>query len=450
LTCWIIFVVVAGFSTKPVGAAQLDLGAGYRVERSDNITRVHDPALRISDVTNSVIAQMLLTENSGTIVARIAANASYDHYLHESFENQTSSTLDAYGEGYLVERLFSWVVADGFRQLLVDPLESNTPTNRTNSNAWETGPNLYFRFGAVDTLKLEARYGRTRIDDPELNYQRNSYASRWLHRASPRTVFSLNYEWLNLNYDLIDASYGVSEPYPDINRHRAYLRFDYREAGSIMNANIGWTHIEQQGGQAEGLPLYQLSVTRQTGTSSSYGIRFRSEYSDVGGELLPAVPAGEPSADAAGIPVPTAGTVSQGPFALKHFEFFYLQTGVMFPTTLQLFYRDTEYLYESENDREEIGATVSVMYAISPSLSFQILGSYQTAEYFQQVLPATDIVRKDHDSHVGAVLTYRLTPRLRAGLEARRYARRSSWEESGYIDDRFALTLTYQTRLFGR
>jgi len=445
----IVSVVLSVIWAQPVIAVQIDLNASYRVETTDNSLREHEISQRLDDVNNSATLGFSLLENSPSLVARVVAAGTYNNYLNNTLENHTSGSLNAYGEGFFINRLFSWVVADGFRQLLIDPLATDTPGNRTNSNAWHTGPNFYFHFGPVDTLQLEGRYGGTRIDDPELLYRRHSYATRWLHRTSPRTVFSLNYEWLRLDYDSIDAVYGITEPFPEVSRHRLYVRSEFREAGNIMNANLGMTRVDQLGVDADPIPLIYFSLSRQSGASTLFGIRYRNEYSDIGGELLPTAPLTTETVNISTIPTAGTDTISQDPYSVKQFDVFHSRTGATFPTYFQIFYRDSDYLTQPD-DREETGATAIVQYYVTPTWALQLQGTYQKSIFWQQLHVTTNSVRKDRDSSVGITLTHRLTPHWRISLEGRRFERRTSWIEEGYTEDRFAMALIYQHRPSGR
>lgn len=227
-----------------------------------------------------------------------------------------------------------------------------------------------------------------------------------------------------------------------MSRYSAFLRGEYRDPANLLSADAGWTRLEQVGAEKEGNWLLHLNLVRQSGSTSRLGLRYRKEYADTGGYLLPSAPiffsGGGTISD-----VPTLGSaiVNHNPYYLEQVDLYHHRTAGMFPWSIQYYYRDTDFTLLDE-DREEVGGSVSVRYAITGTMMLQLLGTYQRTIYWQTVNP-DDIPRKDRDSSVGAVLTYRLTPHLQAGLEARRFDRRSTWIDSGYSDDRFAVTLTY-------
>lgn len=172
-----------GYASR-VDAAQFDFNVGFRSEMTDNPSRIPNEREARSDVVNIISAQALFVDYSNTLIARIVAGSNYSDYYRDTFDTQTNSTLDAYVEAFLVERTFSWVAADGFRQVVVDPLAPDTPDNRADSNSWMTGPNAYLRISAVDTVVIEGRYGGVRVDEPRIVNWRDGYAARWQHKMS--------------------------------------------------------------------------------------------------------------------------------------------------------------------------------------------------------------------------------------------------------------------------
>lgn len=420
-------------------AGQFDYSLGYRAEYSDNVTRVANEREGLSELINTASVQFSYLEHTNTINARVLANAAYNHYYNNTFDHQTSLSLDAYGEAFFLERTVSWVAADGFRRLQIDPLSPDTPSNRENSNAWATGPNVYLRLGAVDTVTLEARYGRSWVDTLEIDNDRQSYATRWAHRISTRTTWSLNYEYTDVDFenDVLNS---------DLTKHNYFFRSDVRDVRAQFIADLGRSRVEREGFEAVSDWLVHLLLSTSAGTSANAAVRYRREYADTGGELLPSAPPTPAPGTGAGsgvvIPILGVDAVTNDPYYLEQVDLFYTRRGVMFPWSVQLFYRDIDYLSLSL-DRMEKGASVNLGYLYSSSVSFHVLSAYNILTYDQQG-------REDRESNIGLVLAYRMTPNLQASLDVRRFGRRSSEPGQDFTDDRFALTFMYGSRPVGR
>lgn len=418
----------------PLHAAQFDYNLGYRAEYSDNVTRIPSEREAQSELINTAFGNFQYLENTGTINVRVIGTAAYNNYYNNTFDNQTTYSLDAYGELFALQRTLSWVAADGFRRLQIDPLLPDTPTNRQNSNAWATGPNAYLRFGTVDTVTLEGRYGRAWVENQEIDNDRYSYAVRWAHRGSARSTLSLNYEYLDVDYenDVLNA---------DLFRHNYFFRTSVRDARNEFTLDVGRTRIEREGFGPVSDWLVHAIASMQPGGVSVAGLRYRREFSDTGAELLPSGVATQPSTGT-GAPSLGADMVSSEPFYMQEAELFYSQRGNLFPWTARLFYRDIEYEI-SPSDRQEKGALLDLRYLYSGTMSFQLFSGYTIFEYEQPV-------RQDKAATYGAVLAYRMGPNLQVGLDARRFGRRSSAPDQDYTDDRFTLSIMYGSRPAGR
>lgn len=411
-------------------AAQFDYSLGYRAEYSDNVTRIPNERDGQSDLINTASAGFSYIENTSTINTRVVGGAAYSTYRRSSFENQTNYNLDAYGEAFVVQRTLSWVAADGFRKLQIDPLLPDTPANRQNSNSWATGPNVYLRLGSVDTVSFEGRYGRAWVENLDIDNNRYSYAARWAHRATARSVLSLNYEHLDVDFenDALNT---------DLSRQNYFLRADFRDARTQLTFDLGHARIERSGYQPDGDWLIHLTASMQAATASSMGLGYRREYSDTGGDLLPTAAPTQPSVDA-NMPTLGADVVTSEPYYLEAAELYYTYRGNVFPWTVQMFHRDIDY-QTLPLDRQEKGVLVDVRYLYSSSVSFHLLSTYNILAYDQPL-------REDRESNVGITLTYRMTPNLRAELDLRRFGRRSTAPGQEYTDDRVALTLLYGNR----
>lgn len=414
-------------------AAQFDYTLGYRAWHSDNVTRIPDEREAQSELINTVSAGFSYLQNTNTISARVLASAAYDYYSNDTFENQTNYSLDAYGEAFIVQRTLSWVVADGYRRLLIDPLTPDTPTNRENSNAWATGPNVYLRFGPVDIVTLEGRYGRAWVENNDIDNDRYAHAARWAHRMSARSTVSLNYEYLYLDYENNNLN-------TDVLRQNYFVRTSILDTRNEFIVDLGGTKIEREGYETVSDWLMRLTGSMQSTTISRVGLRYRREYSDTGGELLystaPTLPSTGPSLPSLG-----ASIVTGEPFYLQETDLFYTRSGAVLPWTMRAFYRDIDYEI-SPSDRLEKGLLLDMRYLYSSTVSLQLFTSYTIFSYDQTL-------REDRDSEIGITLAYRMTPTLQAGLDIRRFGRTSTAPDQDYTDDRFGLTLMYSSRPAG-
>ena len=205
--CVLCLLMCCGLRPQNVEASTLTYNLGYRAEYSDNVFRIQNENLRKSDVIGTLTGGFSYVESTSTFNARVAGSAAYLDYYRNNFDSELNFALDAYTEFFFVPQVMSWVVADGFRQVQIDSLQPNIPTNRQNSNVFLTGPNIYLHLGLVDTVTFEARYGRAGIDGVvgvgrvDIDNERNFFAARWAHRLSTWSTLSAAFGRITSTYN---------------------------------------------------------------------------------------------------------------------------------------------------------------------------------------------------------------------------------------------------------
>jgi hypothetical protein len=420
-------LMCSGVWTQDVGAAALTYNLGFRSEHSDNIFRLPNERERQSEVINAINAGFSYLEKTSTFNASVVGSVVYNDYYRDTFADDTNFTLGAHGELFFVPEVISWVVADSFRKVQIDSLQPDIPTNRQNSNVFATGPNIYLRVGPVDTVTLEGRYGRAWTGNVDIDNDRDSFATRWAHRMSVHSTLSLSYEYLGVDYDNSILN-------DDFRRQNYFLRANVHAAGSDYTLDLGRTRIDLERGNPTSNWLIRLDSTWQTSSISSVNVLYGRGYSDTGAELLPTEVSSQASMGGA-IPRLGADVVTGEPFYTERTDLSYTRRGSTFPWTARLFSRNIDYEL-SPNDRQEKGSLIDVSYLHSSSLSFQVSSGYTILSFDQPVSEIRDV-------NTGVGLTYRAGPSLTAGLDLRRFGRKSTDSSREYTDNRIAFTITY-------
>lgn len=430
LTCLLAWMQNADAST-------FAYSLGYRAEYSDNISRVSEEAQR--DVIYTLNGGFSYLQNTSIFKARVAANVAYYDYYYQTFDPQTNLRLDAYGELFFVPQVLSWMAADGFRKVQIDPRLPNVPTNQQNSNVFLTGPNVYLHLGPVDTVTLEARYGRAGLESFivenetfNIDSERDFFATRWLHRLSTWSSLGLNYEFMDVDYE--DS--GPTGQNADYQRHNYFLRTRIRSARNDYTADVGKSRIEFEQGLPISNSFIRLAASRQINSLSSLSLQYAREYSDTGAQLLPAEATSQPTPGGVLAPIGT-DIVASELFYSEQTNVSYAWRGNTLPWSARLFSRNVDYLVTGE-DREEVGSLIDVRYVYSNSLSFLAFSRYTITSY-------TNPTREDTDVITSVGLLYRLGRSLTAGLDLRRYVRivNPTNPDQEYTDNRVGATITY-------
>src|SRR5215470_12606450 len=208
----------------PVHAGQFAFGAGTSLTYESNIQRVQvNPQ---ADLIQAVYGGFYYTENTDVLKARCLGQVERRHFYRNSFSDDTATYLDTAAGWTIVPRRLNWILEDTFREVLVDITAPDTPSNRTESNSLNTGPDLTFALSSSNSVVFGARYGRFDIKNSVNDNERYMGLARLIHNMSPQTSLSLNYEVFHVHFD------PLAQPYPKVLLQNLFARFQSLNAGS--------------------------------------------------------------------------------------------------------------------------------------------------------------------------------------------------------------------------
>lgn len=405
-------------------AGDFAYGLGYFGESTDNIRLA--PANPQREWTNIAAAGIAYEERGPTLAAHINAEAQYFNYTRQTYSDAPRYYADAAAVWAMLPQRLNWVVVDRADQSVLNTTLPATPDNMTNSNVLSTGPDLFLRFGPVNTMVLGGRYGRASYADGGTSNNRYNGSVRWLNEVNAQTTVSLNYEYMRVVFDndVLNDNYT---------RHDAYLQLDVHEANTQVLLNAGATHIYQErGGETIG-PAFRVAATRRLTTESTASVLAASEFLDPAADLLTSATSATSTLT---MPTfPATHDVSGDFYHTRRVEAYYTYTGTALGAGTGLYYRDIDYQV-TPMDRTESGARLDLTLNPAGLLSTMLFATYVQTEYH-------NVIRNDADTQIGLRLQYRLTPYLTSAAELRRTWRNSTDPLQEYTANQFLVSLVY-------
>lgn len=431
---WVLFGIgLVGWSLE-LRASELAYGAGYYGTYSDNVRRTSTNPQ--SEWIHSLIAGLGYRENGPALQANAQLQAEYRDYKYDTYRDGPLYFVDASLLWKIFPERLEWFFVDRYDQVTRDSTLANTPDNLVDANVLSTGPNLFLRFGNVNTLLLGLRYGNASYNDdyPSSNVDNSRYGAlvRWLYRMNSATTNSLNYEFQRIKYDEAVLN-------GDFDKHDLYMRIDWGRAFTQFLLDLGATRVDVANGSDESGHLARLTWSQTLTSESSAGVQLADEYLDSGSALLATATSstGTPGAPPS---LPVANSLVNDFFYTKRADVYYDRKGDSGGMKTRIFYRDIDYR-TSSFDRHEIGGHVE--------LSYVPFGLLTTTAYFNH----TDIeyqspARNDRDNDIGIRLLFRLSRHLTTTLDAQKAWRFSSDPASEYTDRRILFSLAYSSASF--
>lgn len=418
----------------PVLAAQAEYGVGLSATYESNITRTPDP---VPELYESLIGAAFLREDNRDLNVRALVQVEHRHFTQHTFSDDTTVYIDEAALWTIVPQRATWALDDTFREVQLNLTAPNTPSNRTKSNTFSTGPDLTFAVDSVNSVVVGGRYGRFDIQNSVTDNRRYGGYLRGLHSLSPQSKVSLNFEATRVFFNT------QATPYPDVLQVNSYGRYESLYAGSGATADLGRTHVTQYGGQTLDGHIGRLALFRAFGPEVTVRISYSDEISDTFSDLIRGV-------TVAGMPTDPGVVIVQGLATadLYHSKLgtaAFLNQGGRFQYTLLATGRKVNFA-TLEEDYEEKGGRLYLAWIHSGAMRFNASADYSKRNYLTLTIDPTTPgapLRQDTDRNYIATVEYRLNQNLVITLLGNLLRRESTAPAISYVDHRAMLLVGF-------
>lgn len=351
-------------------AGTLDWLAEAGLAYYDNIEKLRDGGE--NDTAGIVRLSGSYENESRRHSERLWIGATYNNYFDNVYSDEIVPAMAGDLTLDLVEDVFNWVFTNNYGPTVQDPLDPQTPDNRSYMNVFSTGPSLMFGAGGRTHLAVDALYVRTSYDDPiEQDPDTNQVSGDigLVRQISPETAWSVHGSAQHVSYDNSD--------YDDYDIYDGYLRYDGRSGRSSLTVDVGVSNLDDVEG-SDTKPLLRLDFSRQLTPMTSLSLTAGSEYQDAGATFTR-------TQDAAG--APNIGqdldvTTLAAPLLDQYVGLSLDVEGVRTSVNASASYSDQEYQSDSDlSDQRSYGLVLGATRQISESLSASLQGAWSHDDY---------------------------------------------------------------------
>ena len=428
-------------------------GVGVGVGETDNVALTAanrmSQTMALTDVDFSVDHQTRLFD------ANAVGAFSYIDYLQGAFKPELLGRLDGVADAAIIPGSLIWTLRDTFGQSSVDPYTPTTPGNIENINYLTTGPELTLRFGGVNFVDVNLRYGRAQFQTSPFDSNRalanvavgrdvSAGGSISLNATSERVMFTNT----DINGDLTLSSafarYEIVSERTHLIGELGLTSAKQASAGSASASSVSPTQpgallVEPEPGVSLTGPLIKLELTRRISASSKLIF--------LGGQLLTdaASSFSAQGVGATGVPAITPGYLSGGVFRET-----FASAGWQFErnrTLVALTGRWERDVYPGLPSLDSVtpSAQFNAQRRMSRAWTFELLGNWNQGHYPYAVLSQQITGSTQHDlDGIGAGVI----GRHGRGLEVRLRVNHDSYTVSngntGYHESRVFLTVGYR------
>ena len=383
-----------------------------------------------SELAQTLRGTISVIENTANLVANFDTTLEATRYANNQATDITTGRLLGNALWSINPGQLEWFVSDVYTQTALDPLSSNTPSNRQNVNALTTGPNYYVRINRRSNLALEARVENYTYDNSQIDNNRVFGASRLDYMFTSSISSNLRYETSQVMYENNVLNNRVSNP--DFNRNDVFLGLFYQRNVNRAELQGGYTIINYDGMAAETRESrYLLALENRRTRTTTIRAEYSRNISDTSSDLRSVT-----STDNANLLATSALLYVRTSTSLNITNT--LSSGTLI---LNVYKTDSDYLTDDRRDQTEKGASLRNLWNISGNSSFAIDGSYIQSSYFNRAPQ-----RINEDYLYGANYTYHYGRNININLRAEQAERKSTESAQTYDDTRIMLTLEYVSR----
>lgn len=405
---------------------------GTSLAYDTNVGRVETGAR--PDLIQSLFGGVLYTERLGAFSARAIAQVEWRHFYRGTFSDDRTGYLDGSALWTIVPQRLTWVLDDTFREVLLNVTAPDTPGNRTQSNALNTGPDVTFAVDSANAILFGARYGRLDIKNSTGDNRRYSGLLQGLHAFSPQTSMSLNYEAAKIFFE------PQAQAFPEVLIQNLYARFQALNAGNAANGgtvDVGTTKVIRYTAPPLDGRLVRVGFSRALSRQLEIRFAYADQVSDTYSDQIRGIASSRAPSDAG---VVGAGATNFGTGDLYHTkrgELALGNHGEALEYTFAGYARRVDYFTLDQNDYDEKGGKLGGNWTSGA----RRLLAY--ADYLQRTF--TNLDRTDIIVNYGLGVDYRLNGNVTVTLTGSVAKQESTIPGNSFIDQRVMVAVGYST-----
>jgi hypothetical protein len=232
------------FFSQVVIAALFEPGVGVGLEYTDNVTLVNEDT--VDDLITAGYVGARLSEDKGALTYDATAAFNNHSYTQDTYPDQRYFTLGARVDWAMIKERFNWFSSNTFSQRTVNSLNSNTPDNLQDTNAFTFGAKLRFPVSARQNFTLVPQFNQYYYEVLSTDNKQYSLAANWNYQMFRLTSVGLNLSTRKINYTETDL---LGRSIEDTTFTSLGFTFNGQRLRSSFSGNLGSTNVKRENGQ---------------------------------------------------------------------------------------------------------------------------------------------------------------------------------------------------------
>jgi len=268
----LITVVYIVFHTTSVNSKELDFAVKLELASQTNV--LQEPNPQSDELSETIRGTLFFNENTSDLIATVNLSAEAINYQDNIADDYNQVDLYSNALWSLSLNHYEWFLQNIFTHTAVDPFLINTADNRQYVNAFSTGPNIIWRFGSINSIRLQPRIENYRYENDVRNNNRLNTALQWIHSPSKNISYTLSNRLEQIKY----SSSNVVDS--DFEQYELDLRLAYTKNRSTYEVEGGIIKIMSDSQENNSETQYAIILNNQRTNTSAIVFELRKSVTD--------------------------------------------------------------------------------------------------------------------------------------------------------------------------
>ena len=413
-----------------ISALEVTPLAGVSLSHTDNARL--NATEEIDDWIIGAYAGLEVIHDTQDIETTGFATISHERYQDETFDESTYANLEGSVAWTLIEDWVVLEIQDVFSQKPVRSIDSETPDNNQDVNAFSIGPLFTFPVSNRHQLIFHPVFRDYYFETSRVDNERFLLYTKWRYLMQPGRELAFH-----ADIGKVDYSFDEAGDSPDFDTKKLYLGFTSELRRAKYTLHLGVTDIDRKVFFDHDGFYGSFNWDGELSDASRLSLRLVTDLTDNGTGLLDVVDRLEEGAViGTGTNVGFSEQLAADIMRNSQVKVAYRRRSAYLNTSIVLNAHQLDYK-EQLLDRDVYQLSTVFDYKMSPTMTARLHGNYRKSKL-------KDPAREDELYSLGLGLNYTMARRYTLGFEIYHQEKTSTAESKEYSENRGILRLNFR------
>jgi hypothetical protein len=227
-------------------AGEFQPGIGVGLEYTDNAKLTADN--KVNDLITIGYVGARFSEDEGPLTYNATTSFNNQSYTQDTYPDQHYFNLAGSADWEMIKDRFDWTLSDYYSQRPVNTLDSNTPDNLQDENAFNFGANIRFPISPRQSFSLIPSFSQYYYEVQATDNKQYALAVNWNYLMSQLSTVGLTFSTRKIDYTETDI---LGNSIADTTFTNAAFIINGKRLRSDYSINLGATNVQRDSNGGE-------------------------------------------------------------------------------------------------------------------------------------------------------------------------------------------------------